>query len=249
MARAGLAINGVLHLLVAALAMQVAGGSHERADQAGALQAVAAHPFGQVLVWLVAVGFAVVVVWRVREALWGFRHVEDDRQRLTKRGFSTLQAVVFIGLAGLAVRVASGSGGGSGGQGPTAAVLRLPAGRWIVVVVGAVVLITGVVMGWRGWKLASTEDMDLDRASRRTRLLAERAGQFGTLAKSVAFMVIGVLVAQAGFTYRPERAEGLDAALKTVAATQYGPWALVVVGCGLASFGLFCIFDARYHRV
>jgi hypothetical protein len=118
-----------------------------------------------------------------------------------------------------------------------------------VVVVGATVLITGVVMGWRGWKLAFTEDMDLDRASPRARMVAERTGQFGALAKSLAFMVIGFLVAQAGFTYRPERAEGLDAALKTVAAAPCGPWALVLVGGGLASFGLFCFFDAHYHRV
>jgi hypothetical protein len=100
--RAGLAINGVLHLLVAVLAVRVADGDRERADQAGALQAVAVHPFGRALVWLVAAGFAAVVVWRVREAIWGFRHVEEDRQRLTKRGFSILQAMVFAGLAGLA---------------------------------------------------------------------------------------------------------------------------------------------------
>ena len=249
MTRAGLALNGVLHLLVATLALQVAGGSRARADQAGALQAVAAHPFGWILVWLVAGGFSAVVLWRVREAIWGFRHVEDDHQRLSKRGFSLLQAAVFTGLAGLAIRVASGGGAGSGGEGPTAAVLRLPAGRWIIVAIGAVVLVSGLVMGLRGWKLSFTEDMDLGRASPRARMVVERAGQFGSLAKGVAFMVIGVLVAQAGFTSRPERAEGLDAALKTVAAAPYGPWALIAVGGGLASFGLFCFFDARYHRV
>jgi hypothetical protein len=48
---------------------------------------------------------------------------------------------------------------------------------------------------------------------------------------------------------QPQRAEGLDAALKTLAIQPFGPGLLVAVAVGLTSFGLLCFFDARYHRV
>lgn len=247
--RAGLAANGLIHLLVAWLAVRVAFGSRDRADQAGALQAIAAEPFGRTLLWLVVAGFAAVVVWRIREALWGFRYVRDESDRVKKRLFSAVQAVVFAALASLGSRAAAGSSTGDGGQGITAVALRVPAGRVLVVVVGLAVVVTGAVMGVRGVKKAFAEDMDLGPASSRTRAVAERAGQIGAVAKGVAFIIIGVLVVVAAVDQQPQRAEGLDAALKTPAIQPFGPVLLVVVAAGLASFGLFCFFDARYHRV
>jgi hypothetical protein len=247
--RAGLAANGVLHLLVAWLAVRVALGTGARADQAGALQAIAAEPFGRLLVWLLVAGFAAVVVWRAREALWGFRYATDDARRTRKRLFSTAQALVFGILTGLALRVTTGSSSGSGGSGLTATVLGWPAGRWLVVLVGVGVVVTGLAMGVQGWRKAFTEDMALERASHRERTVAVQVGRVGALAKAVSFVIIGILVALAGLTYRPDRAEGLDAALKALAAQRFGPTLLLAVAAGLACFGVFCFFDARYHRV
>jgi Domain of Unknown Function (DUF1206) len=38
-------------------------------------------------------------------------------------------------------------------------------------------------------------------------------------------------------------------ALRTLAAQPYGIIVLVAVALGLAAYGVFCAFDARYHRV
>jgi hypothetical protein len=65
----------------------------------------------------------------------------------------------------------------------------------------------------------------------------------------VAVGIIGAFVVFAGVTYQPERAEGLDAALKTVVAQPFGVPALVAVALGLAGYGVFAFFDARFHRV
>lgn len=248
-ARSGLVANGLLHLTIAWLALRVAFGRGERADQTGALQTVAGQPFGRVLLWLVVAGFGAVVIWRAHEAIWGYRHVKDSGRRTRKRLFSACQVVVFGVLATLAIRVASGSSGGSGGQGPTARLLSISFGRAIVVVIGAAVLVTGGVMVVRGWQKAFTEDLDLPVANRLARTLTIRTGQIGTVAKGIAVMIIGVLVGLAGLTSQPARAEGLDAALKTLAGQPFGPALLVVVAVGLASFGVYCFFDARYHRV
>jgi signal transduction histidine kinase len=41
----------------------------------------------------------------------------------------------------------------------------------------------------------------------------------------------------------------LDVALRTLAAQSYGAVLLAVVAAGLAAFGVFALFDARYRRV
>jgi hypothetical protein len=38
-------------------------------------------------------------------------------------------------------------------------------------------------------------------------------------------------------------------ALKALAAQPFGPYLLIVVAIGLAAYGVFCVFDAPYHRV
>ena len=47
---------------------------------------------------------------------------------------------------------------------------------------------------------------------------------------------------------QPDRATGLDVALKTLAAQSFGPALLFLIAAGLTAFALFTFFDARYRR-
>lgn len=247
--RAGMVANGILHLLVAWLAARVALGRNERADQTGALQALAAQPFGTELLWLLTAGFGAVVLWRSHEAIRGHRRVRDTRVRLRKRLFAAGQALVYVVLTLLAGRMAVGGGAANVGPGLTARLLAMPFGQCIVVVTGFGIVVTGAVMAVRGWQMAFAEDMELRKAGPRLRAFVERMGQIGSVTKGVAVGIIGALVVFAGVTYQPEHAEGLDAALKTVVAQPFGLPALVAVAIGLAGYGVFAFFDARFHRV
>ncbi|MBV9314548.1 MAG: DUF1206 domain-containing protein [Pseudonocardia sp.] len=247
-ARAGLVVNGIMYLLVAWLAVRVALGDQDRADQAGALQTLAREPGGRVLVLLVGAGFAAVALWRAREAVWGSSPISRPSLRWRQRLYSGSQVVGYAALAMLAFRVAWGSGAGNGGQGVAAWLLTLRIGPPLLVVVGISVAVAAAVMAFRGWRMDFASDLDLDRASPAVRAVAERCGQFGSVARGIAFGVIGVLVAVAGLRYQPAKAEGLDAALKTLAGQPYGPLLLGIVALGLASYGVFSFFDARYHR-
>jgi hypothetical protein len=240
----------VTHLLIAWLALQLAfGGSRERADQSGAFETLVAQPLGRVLLWVLVIGFAAVVLWRLGEALWGFTYVSDRTENLRKRALSAGKAALFAVLAVLAARTAAnGSSGGNGGQSATAGVLALPGGQILVGLVGVVILVVGAVKVKNGWDKRFTEDMDLP-ISPHARKVAVRTGQVGTIAKGVAIALIGALVGLAAVTSRPDQAAGLDVALRTLAAQPYGIVLLVAVALGLAAYGVFCAFDARYHRV
>ena len=157
--------------------------------------------------------------------------------------------MVFSTLAVLAARTAIGAGGGGNGQEKaTAGVLGLPGGQWIVGIAGLGIIVAGGSKIYAGWKKSFEDDMDMpsDPKARKT---VERTGQIGFIAKGVSIGVIGVLVVIAAIQFDPAKAAGLDAALRSLAQTPLGPWLLVVVALGLAAYGVFCAFDAKYHRV
>ncbi|MFR9800721.1 DUF1206 domain-containing protein [Pseudonocardia sp. RS010] len=249
-ARVGIAANGVLHLLIAWLALQVALGDGGEADQSGAVSTLAQQPLGRVLLWVLFVGFVAVVLWRSSNALFGFGYVEEGKKKLVKRLVSAGQAVVYAALAVLTARAAvQGSAQGGGGSKATAGVLGLPGGQVIVAIVGVGVVIGGGVMIWHGAKKKFTEDQDLAGVDPHARTVDERTGQVGYIAKGIAIGVLGGLIVSAAVTFDPAKANGLDSALKTLAGQPFGVVLLGLVAVGIAAYGLFCFFDAKYHRV
>ncbi|MBW0103679.1 DUF1206 domain-containing protein [Pseudonocardia sp. KRD291] len=250
LARIGIASNGLMHLLIAFLAAQIALGSGGQADQNGALAAIAAEPAGRVFLWVLVVGFAAVALWRVVSAIWGFPYIADDTKRTGKRVVSAGQAVIYAVLAVTAATTAvQGRSSGGGGGEATAGLLGLPGGQILVVAIGLGVVVGGGVMIYQGYRMAFTEDQDLAGVDRRTRRLDERTGQVGYIAKGVAIIVLGLLIGTAAVTFDPAQANGMDSALKALRDQPYGVFLLLAVAFGIACYGVFCFFDARYHRV
>jgi hypothetical protein len=58
-----------------------------------------------------------------------------------------------------------------------------------------------------------------------------------------------VLFLIAAIQYDPDKARGLDAALRALAELSYGPWLLALTAIGMAAYGLFSIVQARYRKV
>lgn len=249
-ARVGILAYGITHLLIGALALQVAfGQGGEQADQTGAFQALAQQPYGPPLLWVLTVGFVAAALWRAELAVWGYGYVSDRTTQVRKKAVNAVKAVVFVVLAVLAGRTASGGGGGGGGQQQaTAGVFGLPGGQILVGLAGIVVLVVGVVKVVEGYRKKFLDDMDVP-SDRHARTVLERVGQVGNVAKGVSIGLIGILLGVAAIRHDPAEATGLDAALKGLAAQPYGPYLLVAVAVGLVAYGVFCFFDARYHRV
>jgi uncharacterized membrane protein len=251
LARIGLIAYGVVHLLLAWLALQLAwgGGSGQSADQAGALATLAEQPLGRPLLWLLAVGLVALAAWQAAEVLrWRSRlsSTGDARKKaLEKVVKSVAKAVLYAVLAVLAVRTAT-SGGSSGGQQSAAGVFGWPAGRWLVALVGLVVIGVGVYLVHKGVSKRFLEEVDLGSAPAQTTRLVTRLGQVGFPAKGVALGVVGGLLVYAAFTFDPARATGLDGALRTILSAPFGRVLLTLVAVGIAAFGAYCFVRARH---
>lgn len=254
LARIGLIAYGVVHLLIAWLALQLAwgvGGSAAQADQGGALATLAEQPFGTVLLWVVAVGMVALAAWQAAEALrWrgGLSASGDARKKAAVTVVkSVAKAVVYATIAVLAVRTATG-GGQSGGQQQQAAagIFGWPAGRWLVGLIGLVIVGIGAYLVHKGVSKRFLQEIDLREAPPEATRLVTRLGQAGYPAKGIAFGLVGVLLVWAAVTFDPADASGLDGALRSLLSVPFGQVLLTIVALGIAAFGAFCFVRARY---
>ncbi|CAA9430818.1 MAG: hypothetical protein AVDCRST_MAG35-2591 [uncultured Quadrisphaera sp.] len=257
--RVGYLVSGALHVIIGALAVQVAlgvgGGSGQRADQTGALASIAAQPFGAALLWFAVVALAGLGLWQLWQALEAAR--PGRRSPASGSGGSERDAgaaakaagkgVVYLVLAATAAGVARG-GSGSGGQGDvTASLLASTPGRLLVGAVGLAVVAVGayhVHSGITQKFLRNLRGLPPGRAGRGART----AGRVGYVAKGAALAVLGGLFVLAAVRADPQQAGGLDQALRTIGEQPFGQVLLVAVGAGFVAFGIFCAVRARYAR-
>ena len=248
--RVGLAAYGVVHLLVAWLAFRVATGSGGKADKTGALQTIAEQPAGRFLLWVLTIGLAALALWQLTEAGWGHGYRRPERRRTLQRLVSLGEAAVAGALAFSAYKVASGKGGKSKEEKAAFIdrVFEWPAGELLVAVVGLGIVAVSIYLVHRGVSKRFVDDLDLGGAEPHARDAAIRFGQVGWPALGVAYGIIGLLIVYAAMTHDPKDATGMDTALKTLAGQPYGTVLLLIVAAGLACFGVYCLFDARYRR-
>jgi len=244
--RFGLVAYGVVYLLVGWLALQLAFGDAANASSQGALHTLARQPFGTVLVWAVAIGLCLLVLWRALEALAGHRE-EEGGTRTRKRVMSAGKAVIYAVLAVSAIKVAAGSGSSSGGaKSTTATLMGLPAGQWLVTIAGLGVLGYGAALVVTGWTEKFRKRLDSEGKSGGAGRVYLLMGKVGYTAKGVAFAVIGGFLTYAGITHDASKSTGLDQALGKVLHQPFGPVMLTAIAIGIVCFGLFCFARARH---
>jgi hypothetical protein len=253
LARVGLIAYGVVHVLVAWLALQLAwGGGGESADQSGAMATLAESTFGKPLLWVVAIGLIALAVWQAAEVLrWRHGWSASGKARTTavkKSGKAIVKAVIYAALAVLAIRFATGGGQSSSQQQQqtTAGVFAWPAGRWLVGAAGLVLIGVGAYHVYKGVTKRFLKEIDLAEAPRTATRLVTRLGQVGFPGKGIALAVVGGLLVYAAITFDPSKAQGLDGALRTILQAPFGRILLTLVAVGIAAFGAFCFVRARY---
>ena len=245
--RVGLVAYGVVHLLIAWVAIQLAFGDGQgSASSDGALSTMAKTPVGGVLLYVVAAGFAALVIWQLTEAIAGDRDAEG-KKKLFKRLGHALKAVLYGALGWSALKIAMGGGSDGGGTDTmTAKIMAMPGGQLLVGLVGAAVGAYAVRLIYRG---LSESFMDKLKASGRigdTGKAFVLFGKTGYVSKGLALLVVAGLFLWAAWTHDPKKSGGLDQALHKVLELPFGMPMLVALGAGIACYGLFAFAWARH---
>lgn len=240
-ARSGYVVLGLLHLLVGWLAIRIATGSGSgEASNSGALAQIAEAPGGRVALWLAVAGLGALSLWRLLQVAVG--------PELKHRVKGAALGVVYLSLAATTATFAGGASTSDGEKASdvTATVLNQPAGAVAVGIGGLVIVGVGLYSIYQGISRKFVENLERGAESGNVGTAIVATGVVGYIARGVAFAVLGGLVVWAALTNDPEKAGGLDAALRYIGEQPFGMVLLIVVGVGLMMYGLFCLARARY---
>jgi hypothetical protein len=256
LARGGLVAKGVSFGIVGALAIGVAAGrGGKTTSRQGALQTLAQHGWGKVLLVLLAAGFAAYALWRFVQAVAERDDggEQDELKTWGKRAGYVGRGLIYAGLTFTTVKLLAGSGGQQSqnekAKKTTAAVLDWPAGRWLVGIAGVCVIGAGLWNLYRGISKKFEDRWRTGEMSHVERKWGSRAGVAGHLARAVVFALIGIFVTKAAIDFDPKKAISLDGALQKLANAGYGPYLLGLTAAGLVCYGVYCLVDARYRDV
>jgi hypothetical protein len=246
-ARLGLVGRGLLYVVVALLAANIARGSRAEADREGALRVIGQNGLGRLALIVVAVGFAGYALWRVLEAT-----VRPGDKGAGGRVTSLFKAALYTGFAITTteyVITRRSENANRKHMDIAGRVLGWPLGRWIVGAVGLALLGAGAWNVYRALSGKFRKHLKEHELGDAATAWVVAVAVFGLVARGVAFALVGFFVLQAAIGYDPEKAQGLDASLRKLAQAPYGRPLLLVVAAGLVSFGLWCFVEARYRRV
>ncbi len=243
LARLGFVSYGLVHILVAGLALLVAWSkSDEDASSSGALKVVAGSPGGFIALIVAAVGLAALVLWQAMSAI--LEAMYGDLTDHWKRFFVHLgRAIVYGALTALTVRTLLNRNKDSSKQTAsfTAKVMELPLGQILVGAAGLAVLIFAGYNIYKGISKTFLKELGEHPGT-----VATRLGQIGFVTKGLGFLVVGGLIIVSAVQFDPEKSRGLDGALRALVEQPFGPYLLTLVALGLICYGLYCFARARH---
>jgi len=244
-ARAGYAMNGVLHVVIAGILVQIALGSGGQASSSGALAQIAQAPFGQVLLWIGTVGYAGLAVWQLLQGLVGPH--QEGMSGWADRAKELGKGATYAFLAFTTYKFATGAGSSGGGKATdfTATVMQAPAWQALVFAIGVGVVAVGGYHVYKGATKKFMEDLEGNESGDLGRAVIV-SGMVGYVGKGIALATIGILFVLAAWTTDPDQAEGLDGALKTLAGNAGGMAMLLAIAVGFLGFGLYSFARAKH---
>jgi len=245
LARGGYVANGVVHAILGGIAFAVvAQGGGGEADQVGALSAIAAAPLGFAALWTIAV---LLLALGAFHGVHGFAlRVPERPRRWGRRASEWGQALAFIAMGAVTAAVAAGArpDPDESAQDASRGLLAVPGGPVVLALVGVGLAVAGIVWIVTGGRRGFRKRMTLPPGAPGRALTA--LGAVGFTAKGATFAAVGILLVVASATRDPEATGGLDAAIDHLYGLPLGPAAIVAMGAGLVSYGVFCMFRARY---
>lgn len=256
LARFGLVAKGVSYGLVGVLAAALAlTGAGQAESREGAFEQLAQESvYGKPLLVALALGFIAYALWRLVQAIFDRDREGSDASALAKRAGYAGRAVIYVALAVAAFQLLDGTSGGAGGAGVeersvTARVLDVPAGRWLVALVGLAFVGAACFNAYRAFTQKFEENWKVGEMSSVEREWLPRLSSLGLLARFAVFGLIGGFLLKAAWEHDPKEAIGLDGALRKVIQASYGPVLLTIVAGGLLCYALFCLAESRYRRI
>jgi len=261
-ARFGWVAKGVVYGMVGVLAVPIAieglqsNGARDNGSQAsqlGAVTEIARSSWGSIVLWIVAVGLALYVIWRLITVLLP---ADSSAKAWLTRGGYLISAVTYALLAWTALSFAMDARNANGKKTEDARVekftrdvMDVSFGRWLVGAIGLVVIGVGLYFVIKGIRASFRDELEpagLGPVSHDTIVVLGRVGWIG---RGVVMGLVGWFLVRAAVEFRPAEAKGFDGSLREVTDMAIGPFIVAVAAVGLIMYGLFCVISAPRQRL
>jgi hypothetical protein len=260
--RLGWVAKGVVYALVGALAIPIAlqGGpearanedQQEQASQLGAVSKIADTSFGVPLLYVIAIGLLIYAAWRlVTIAL----PAENSAKAWATRVGYSISAAIYAALGWTAISFAR-RGSSSGAQTEDSRVERFTrdvmehsAGRWLVGVVGVVIIAVSLFFVVKGITASFRDELEPRDVGAIGHESIVALGRIGWVGRGVATGLVGWLLIRSAVHFRPDEAKGIDGALRDVTGSSLGSILVGFAAIALVLYGAFCIVSAPRQRL
>ena len=259
--RLGWVAKGVVYTVVGVLAIPIAlqGGPEARANdgqqeasQLGAVTKVAESSFGAPLLYVIAIGVLLYAAWRLVSVLLP---AENSATAWATRVGYLISAAIYAVLGWTAISFAR-RGSSAGATTEDAKVeqfsrdlMERAAGRWLVGVLGAVIIAIAVYFAIKGIAASFRDELEPRSVGPVGHELIVTLGRIGWVGRAVATGLVGWLFVRAAVDFRPDEAKGIDGALRQATSSSLGSILVGFAAFALVLYGIFCIVSAPRQRL
>jgi hypothetical protein len=204
LARMGYSARGVVYLIIGGLAFLAAIGSGGgQTDTEGAVQTLLNQPFGTFLLWVLVVGLAGYVLWRLIQSFMDTDNHGLDAKGLAVRAGLLASAITYTTLLlyTLSLIGVFSSGGSSGGSGPVRDTIAGFIGSHYVSLLLAIVFLGVAIAHWI--KAYKEKYAKYFKADPQTMRYIHPVSKIGLTAQGIVLAVIALLL-----FYRFQSADG-----------------------------------------
>lgn len=248
-ARFGIATKGFVYTLMGVLTFMAAIGSGgSKSGSSDAMKFLQNNTVGTILLGITAIGLVAYVLWRFYQAI-----MDPDKEGTDLKGIGNrlgfFSSGIFYGLMAFsAFEILIGSGGGSGDSQKSmiATALNKPYGQVIVLIVATIFLGRAIFQMVIAYTNLYRKRIKAQNLKPRVEKLMVSLGKIGYTSRGIVIGVVAFLTYRAAFSYSSDEAGGTKDAFSFL-QDEFGTLVLSLVALGLAMFGIFLLFNARYR--
>ena len=254
--RFGYFARGILFVVIGLVALQVASGKQGNlTDQTGALAAIAAQPFGRILLIAMVAGLIGFSLWGFVRAIFDPLDSGHDKKGILARMGFVISGISYGALVYPFLQLILGTGSVPAKsqtqttQDVTAQILAQPFGPWLIGAVGLLILGWSLGQLYLAYTAKFLKEFKTSEVNAAEKKWIKDAGRIGISARGLVFALIGFFLIQAAVNVDPKQAIGLDGALLKLIQQPQGSLLLAVAAIGLMVFGVYSILSARWLEV
>ena len=246
--RIGIASRGVIYILLAYLAFDIArhGSAPAQTSSTGALEELAARTGGKFLLFVLVIGLGCYALWRLFEAVTG---ANGALKRASSLAVAIIYGILCVRAVELVAGHAAGGGASSNPEPWVAKIMSWQGGSTAIAIFGAGLFLAGIGLAAWGFTHNYEKNLALERVSRPWQTLAKFCGATGDLARGSLIALFGIYLIAAALTSNPAQAKSVDETLRDLVHHPFGAVAIGAIAVGLLFYGLFSSFDARLRRL